>query len=77
MVVGEQHKFLLLFFVPDHHPAKEIWAVFLGIESGEPNQLIGYDGSVGGNRTIFHHHIIGVILQSGYKEDAIRCPVGE
>jgi hypothetical protein len=77
MVVGEQDDFLLLVFVPDHDPAKEIWAVVLGIESSKPNQLIGYDVSVGGNRTIFYHHIVSVFLQSGDKEDASRCPVGK
>jgi len=39
-VVGEEHKFLLLVLVPDHHPAKEVRAVFLGIEPGKADTLI-------------------------------------
>jgi len=62
MVVGEQQDFLLLVLIPDYYSPKRIGTDFLGIKSSKPNELIGYDVSGGGNRTIFHHPIIGVFL---------------
>jgi hypothetical protein len=61
-LVDNEHKFLLLVFAPDHDASREIRAVFLGVESSKENELKGYAVSVGGNRTIFHPHIIGVFL---------------
>jgi len=74
-VVGKEDQFPLLYCVLNHHSAKEIRAVFPGVESGKANKLIGYDVSAFGNSPLIDNHIVGVLLQSGHKEYCLRAPV--
>lgn len=51
--------------------------MFLGVESSKASELVGYDGSINGNRTNSHNRRAGVLRQLDHKEYSVRAPVGE
>jgi hypothetical protein len=71
-VVGQQNDLTFFDVIPNHDTPEKMGAFYFGAGSGQPNDLIGTDGSVRREFSFFDHLVDGIVLHPGDKEDA-RC----
>ena len=75
--IGQQDDLALVFRIPSHDAAQQVWIVGLGLGAGEADELVGADIAVLRNLTFLDHFKGGVILQAGDKENPGHAPAAE
>ena len=76
-MIGQKCDLPVLVLVSCHHLAQDMRASYLGIAAVEPDQFIGEEISVGRDTSFFDNGVIGVVLQTGNKEDPVFRPIGK
>jgi hypothetical protein len=75
-MIGEKDQGALVLLIPDLDAAREQVALLAGqlVEEGDQ---VALDGSALGDRAVFQHAVIGVVLYAGDEEDALPVEGGE
>lgn len=76
-MIGQKNQNRTADGLAHHHPAQNMWALGVGLQSSEINELIGQDVAVGRDLAALPHDVISVFLLPGHKEDAVFGPAAE
>jgi hypothetical protein len=67
--IGEQHDLALVLLVPNDDTPEQAGTVLFGLGTGETNDLITEDASMGGDLAVVDHLIGGIVFEPGDKVD--------
>ena len=67
----------MVLFVPDYHPAQQVWILEAGLGSGEANELVGEDIRTLRQGAVLNDFISGVAFEPGNEGDTGVVPSGK